>query len=302
MRPALGAIATLVVCVTLCGCRSDSVRPLPAGVTYQTMAERQNARVASIPRLWSRAVVSVDYLDREGERHYVQGDSSFFQLISPSRMALSVGKSGETFVWLGCDAERYWLIETKEHPQALVGRHDVLTPEKLRRLGLPAPPLDLFTLIGLSEWPAHTEPSAVPVVVTSRGRDVIRLDARRGSAVFRYLLDAKTRRPSTVSMLDERTGEETVVAQLDQYQGVETAGMGGSYPEMPTVIRIEQPSTGTVIKLSLSGMNDGVVNGGMKKGRLAAGNFDFDELLKSFGIRKIVDLDQQSELKEPDAE
>ncbi len=269
-------------------------------MSYDEIARRYNERAERLGRLWSRAVVSIEFIDREGGKRYEQGDG-FFQVVQPSKLALSVGKAGETFVWMGCDAERYWVLEPKQAKTASVGRHDQLTPAKLRALGLPCAPLDLISLIGVSPLPTGREARGSgggppkPIMALDGGVDVIQFDLERVGQTFRYLLDAKTLRPRVVSIVDRATRKLTTTARLDNYLGVETHTFAGAYPMMPALVRVEHIPTSSVIKFTLESMNDGLVNQGAKKGRLAPENFELDTLVEAYGPFEMVNLDAASE-------
>lgn len=289
----------------LVACRTDgpsattttSDTGVASAMSYDEIARRYNERAERLGRLWSRAVVSIEFIDREGGKRYEQGDG-FFQVVQPSKLALSVGKAGETFVWMGCDAERYWVLEPKQAKTASVGRHDLLTPAKLRALGLPCAPLELISLIGVSPLPTGREARGgsgggppKPIMALDGGADVIQFDLERGGQTFRYLLDAKTLRPRVVSIVDRATRKLTTTARLDNYLGVETQAFSGAYPMMPALVRVEHIPTSSVIKFTLESMNDGLVNQGAKKGRLAPENFDLDALVEAYGPFEMVDLD-----------
>lgn len=289
----------LIPWLALGGCKSDSPAAsssasAPAPITYAGIAERFNQRVDKLGRIWSRAVVSIDFTDDEGRRRYEQGEG-FFQVVRPSSLALSVGKAGETFVWMGCDAERYWVIEPRREKRASIGRHEALTPAKLKALLLPCAPLDLISLAGLRPLPVgdfrRGERPSEPIEALDRGDTFWQFDVPREGQTFRYLVEPKTLRPRVVSIVDRATGKLTTTARLDNYLGVEIQGMGGSYPVMPALVRVEHIPTGSVIKMTLDGMNDGLVNDGRRKGRLAPENFDFNALCDAFGVTEIFDLD-----------
>jgi hypothetical protein len=131
------------------GGKAGPVAGAPGGPTYRMLANAQNARAARLGKLWARATVSIDYRDSEGRKRWEQGEGHF-QVIQPSKLALSVGKLGEVFLWIGCDEERYWLIDTKGAKAAYVGRHELVTRGKIEALGLPVPPRDLIALAGMS--------------------------------------------------------------------------------------------------------------------------------------------------------
>ncbi|XHC24547.1 hypothetical protein ABWH91_09670 [Phycisphaerales bacterium ac7] len=121
--------------------------------TAEPVRIAHNARVERLGVLWSRGIVAFRYRDAEGKLRDDQGNANV-QLILPDRFAMRIHKVGETLLWIGCDAERYWMIDLLTEPsRAYVGRHDDFTGEKGERVGLPVPPRELSRLMGLEELP-----------------------------------------------------------------------------------------------------------------------------------------------------
>lgn len=273
------------------------------GVDRAEIIRRYNARVARLSRIWGRAIVSIEYTDDKGGRRYEQGDG-FLQFLQPSRLALSLGKASETLLWLGCDAERYWIIEPRER-RAAVGRHDRLNDRTLERLQLPAAPLDLIMMFGLSRLPEEDGASAaggggggggagaqVRWVRAEEGGTIwLQVDVERAGRAFRLRLDPKSALPRVVQALDRPGGSPIVSASLDRYLGVQILGEPAFFPQIPSLVRIDHITRNAVIKVTLEGLNDGRVDGGEAKGRLGARNFDFESLRQSQGVREIMDLD-----------
>ncbi|MFT3686154.1 MAG: hypothetical protein QM783_14740 [Phycisphaerales bacterium] len=76
-----------------------------SAVAYGEAAAKYNANVENLKRLFGFVVVQIEYVDKKGERHKEQGEGRI-QIIQPDHVALSVGKVGETFFWLGSDSQR----------------------------------------------------------------------------------------------------------------------------------------------------------------------------------------------------
>ena len=111
---ALGAAAAALL-LTLPGCKTGGPvdaaappdRPPP---TYPEFRQRWNANARHLDRLWARSTVAVRWTDRDGEKHYEQGDGHL-QVRDRSSFALSIGKLGEVLLWFGGDDDRYWLLD-----------------------------------------------------------------------------------------------------------------------------------------------------------------------------------------------
>lgn len=250
--------------------------------TYAEVAQRYNARTGRLQKVWARAVVSIRWRDQEGRRRYEQGDGHF-QFIAPSRFALSVGKFGDVFLWVGCDDDRYWLLEPKgDSKLGVAGRHGAVNEEKLDALGLPAAPLDLVRIAAVAPLPASPPPGASVAWSSDGAMLVVDLPSARG--LWRYWLDPATTLPRIIELLDSR-GEAVISAAMEQYGTVRLQGVGGFFPEMPTRVRATHHPSGSTLLLTLESMNDGGT------GRLLPEAFQLDALARLLGVSSIRDLD-----------
>jgi hypothetical protein len=253
--------------------------------TYREIATAYNQRTARLQRVWGRAVVSVEYTDDEGRRRSEQGEGHF-QVIQPSRLALSAGKLGEVILWIGCDADRYWFIDAKEHHRAWVGRHASATREKVESLGMPAPPRELLALAGITALPAPgLDARRDPVVRWGPNRKVLVFEVMRGGSRWRYTVDPRTHEPSRIEVIDGATGEPILSATLQLYENVTIRGEGYVPPKIASRIRCLHHPSGSNLGLSIADMVDG---GGNK---LREENFDFEALRERLGITEVVDAD-----------
>lgn len=259
----------------------EAASPARALPEYGEIVRRYNERTDRLTRVWARAVVSINFTNDRGEHRREQGEGHL-QMIQPSRLALSVGKLGEVLAWIGCDEDRYWLIDPKESKRAYVGRHALATPEKTARLGLPAAPQDLIRLIGVTPLaPASSNiiygwaPDRVNLVV----------EERIGAQIWRHVISESQMRPLKVELLRAQDRVILVSAALEDYEGVALRGVGGYFPQVATRVTARQPDDGAEMRVSLAGMNDG---GGS---RLSEDNFSFDALLGALGVTDVVDLD-----------
>lgn len=264
-----------------------------SSVAYAAIAKSYNERSARLAKVWARAVVSVEFKDEEGGTRREQGEGHF-QVIQPSKMALSAGKLSEVVLWIGCDADLYWFIDAAEHRRAWVGSHERATRRKIESLGMPAAPRELLALTGLTALPRSISPASDPVVRESADRSALEVEVSRGNALWRYTLDARTYEASRIEVLDPADGSLLIDAELGDYAPVKIKG-DGSPPRIARRMRALHVPSGSTLGLSISDMSDGGT------GRLQAPNFDFDALRELLGVREVVDLDAETPARRPAA-
>lgn len=253
--------------------------------TYRDIAATYNQRTARLQRIWGRAVVSVEYTDEDGDRRWEQGEGHF-QVIQPSKMALSAGKLGEVVLWIGCDNDRYWFIDAKEGHRAWVGRHASATREKIESLGMPAPPRDLLALAGITALPAPgADPRRDSVVRWGPDRKVLVFEVNRAGARWRYTVDPRTYEPSRIEVIDSANGEAIISATLEKYEQVKIRGENLVPPRLASRIRCLHHPSGSTLGLSIADM----VDGGAAK--LRDENFNFEALRQLLGVTEVVDAD-----------
>lgn len=280
-------LAATVLGALISGCAEKSrpslsaeARPAPA---YGDVVRAWNERADRLSRVWASGVISMNYTDDQGKRRYEQGEAHF-QLIQPDRLAVSASKLGETLLWAGCDGQRYWLLEPKEHKRAFVGRHSLASADKVSRLGLPALPVELPSLLGVTplRLPA---PGVEPKLTWSADGTRLELATRSsGGAMLTYSLDPATRLPRSATM--ERPGDpdSRVEVTLDDDQPVAIPGQAGNLPRFPARISVRRPASNSVLMLSLERMT-------ADPRKLRDQAFDFEALVGALGINEIIDLD-----------
>ena len=266
------------------GGKAGPVAGAAGGPTYRTLANAQNARAARLGKLWARATVSIDYRDSEGRKRWEQGEGHF-QVIQPSKLALSVGKLGEVFLWIGCDEERYWLIDTKGAKAAYVGRHELVTRGKIEALGLPVPPRDLIALAGMSPVAAGTASGSGDPVVVARGK-AASYSVMRGGVPWTTFVDAATLTPVRVEVAESAGSDAVIVAELSQYRDVPLKGSSGFFPRVATRVECLHTPSGSTMSVTLTDPSDGGTN------RLKPEAFDFEGLVEALGVSEVIDLDE----------
>lgn len=269
--------------VALPGCQGDrnAVAPradLPPLPTYAEVAARYNTRADKLGRLWARAVIRLTYKDEKGEPHTDQGEG-LLQMIRPERVALSIKKAGKMLFWFGCDDQRYWFFDVVDEKIARVGRH--ARPgerERTDAAGIAIPPRELFELIGLSPLDASARGTTA---WSPDGNTLIVTIPHPQGGVRVFSLDPGSFEPQNI---EQRTAKGAVVisARLKTYEGVDLTGVGGLRPRIATEIDAIHNETDTRIRLDLSEMKDSGISD------IA---FRFEDLCKSMGVDKIIDVD-----------
>lgn len=284
---AIAAIAAMSMLLGACatgqsGASSKSPRQAPPG--YDEVATRFNERADRLGRIWANATARFTYLDEDGDAHTEQGEGHF-QLIAPDRFALSIGKISEVLFWIGCDHDRYWFFQMYEGDRVSVGRNDNIGQPCSSDLGLPASPVDIIDLLGVTPL-GPTDHGATSwsnngkwLVVDTPGRQTWR----------RLFLDPKTLFPARIELYDPNdTAEPVVIATIEEYDKVELEGVGGFMPRAPSRLQIDHKASGTSLRLFLHNLNDGKTNG-----RLPDAAFSFESLVEAYGPDEIIVLDRR---------
>jgi len=281
---------------------------------YSVVAARHNERVNRLSRIWARAVVELEYLDEKERRRREQGEGHL-QIRRPGGVALDVGKLGQTYLWLGADDQRYWLFDLQDERELFVGRHENIGKACNRPLGLPAHPLEMVALLGVTpmsmeagmttgETPvppkkAMTDGASVaPEKSAERGttawsRDgrwiVVERSLRRGCE--RMFFDPQSFVPTRIELYPPTDADEPeVVAELHDYEQVTLRGVPGYFPMIASRVLIRHPESQTQITLHLSAMNDG-----MSRNRLSDEVFDLPSLMEAFSPTQVTALDRDCE-------
>ncbi|MEM7622456.1 MAG: hypothetical protein AAF235_04560 [Planctomycetota bacterium] len=264
----------------------DRGEPLPADEAADVV-ERYNARIERLERLWARLTIVADGVDAEGSPFREQGEGHL-QVARPDHVALTIGKLGDTRLYLGSNEERYWWIDVIDPSRktALVGTHADATPDKTARLGMPVQPLDLVELLGVLPMPADG-------VRAVRRRDaegepfigVVFDRVRSGAQVF-IELDPANLEPRRISIVvpdPQRPAAPFITsAKLDRYQIVTVNDDRRARPRVATRFLIHSVVTPGVVRVALYDPENRPI-------RDIA--FDLDRLLRAYRVEDVIDLD-----------
>ncbi|GAB4382879.1 MAG: hypothetical protein Kow0022_01390 [Phycisphaerales bacterium] len=279
-------LRALLVCalVVLAGCRQTVRTPRPRpGVTAGDVVRAQNERVAALDRLWSRVSVQVLARNEKGKRLRDQGEGHL-QIVQPSSIALSLGKVGQTLLYLGSNEQFYWWIDLVDSDEkvALVGRHERVTMDKAALLGVPVYPRDLVHMLGITPLPEASRDATLEW--DAHAHAGIRAPTESGER--RVWFDVDTMLPVRVELFD-RTGRLVLMSDLDRYDYVNVMGDATVKPKIAERADITIAADDTRVKLSLYDPENRAIR---------PTSFDFERLVRGFGVDTIYDLDAQPDL------
>jgi len=240
-----------LVAVGLVGCAGTGPpaadRAIPEGdpPTYAEVARAYNARVTLLDRLWSRTVVRVDYVDKDGRDRSEQVEGHL-QFIAPRRFLMTFNKLGELYFIIGSNEDVYWWIQLGEEKMATVGRYDADDDRPDAHVDLPVHPLDLIELLAIRPLPEDVAP---PTAWSESGLVRVDLPARWGTR--RLLFDPETLEPSRVELWD-RSGTLAAASDLTRYLDVIVErDEPGPTPRVAQRFWVEAPESRVSIKVDL---------------------------------------------------
>jgi len=246
---------------------------------FDVIAQRYDARVKRLERLWGSVSLRILGVDRDGEPVDEQAEA-YLQVIRPRKVALEVKKVGETYFYMGSNDTRYWWIDlhSEERP-AIVGTHENATPKAVEQLGVPLHPLDLLELLGITPIGTTVNAWGAKVNWSQDGKlVVVRVPGRWGPR--EYLLDPETFEPQKIALLDPR-GQVAAMAELQSYQPVAVRDDAKAEPRMAKRFVVDVPPNTT-----LTMRFEQVENREIKDKP-----FDFEYLKKVFRVREVRDAD-----------
>lgn len=249
-----------------------------AGPEYSTVAAGFNANVEPLKTFFASTIVRMKWIDRDEQRRNEQGEGRL-QVMRPDRVAMSVGKVGEVFFWLGCDAQRYWWFDLSDKPRTLfVGTHDRYETSAARRVGVVVPPRDLVCLLGIVPLPEQGG-----LTQYSSDKKLIGVTTNLPSGQRqRMWLNPVSWLPVKIELYNT-FGDLELVADLSQPDSVDIRG----YPNKPTINTraiIGHQASRSEITIDLSDMQDG-------KDRIVPEAFNLNLLAQRLRAEKAYDLD-----------
>ncbi|MFP4145352.1 MAG: hypothetical protein ACOCTI_06900 [Phycisphaeraceae bacterium] len=293
MRTQLAVVGLLAAAV-LAGCAPTRIagpgrlpevdRPAGPVPSYREIAERYNANLSGLDRLWATSVTSLRWVDEEGDRQFEQGEGNFI-FVQPRNVALTIGKLGEPKLWGGSSETHYWLFELLGDPEtAWIGRHRYIGRPCARELPIPVNPTRVPYLLGL--LPLEQEIDDPPEVEVYRGYYVLYYRQDQ----LRMVLDPETYRPVRVDLTNE-AGESVVISRLYDPEGVDMLGIpAAAGPKVASRAEIFVPGEEAQMKLFLSNLTDG-----REEGKINEAAFNLDRLIRAYEPERLILLDEACE-------
>ncbi len=257
--------------------------------TGQEFVDVYNKNVRKLQNLYINSSVTLDYKkDGKATRDIVDGR---VWLSQPNKLALNIKKIDNNLFWLGCDDEKYWMIDLYNKPRVgFVGRHGAEVVSGGEEMVLPATPKELISLfafskITLSEEQLAGELEYVDGKYESRGVKGFLIEPV--GVNVRYLVDPFTFDPLRIDVLDQE-GYSVVVCYLTKHRGFEVKGYDlAVLPRIAGKYDVRAIDRGGRMSLEVSDLT-------IKK--MPQGVFDMGKTFKNFKVQpeRIYDLNQKS--------
>ena len=284
----IAAVAALALVLASAGCAKNgdtSMTPLPASIngredlpSYAELVERYNANLQRLDRMWATTVVALRYKDENDRWQREQGEGHFI-FISPDRVALTVGKVGNTILWAGSNEERFWLLDLRKDGIAHVGLRENLGRACSQPLPLPVTPDVVPYLLGLLPLDSQVGPLGGAVQLVD-GHYVIEPTGLN----LRIKLNVDTALPMQVDLLDPQ-GQTVIVSELSQHRRVQVEGLALG-PRVATRVQISVVDEDARMNIAMADMNDG-----RRHNTIRDRTFDYDHLIRVHKPAEIRQLD-----------
>ncbi|MBL1216173.1 MAG: hypothetical protein D8M59_01610 [Planctomycetes bacterium] len=287
-----------VLLVGVAGCNGLGDKDVPADdaiviPTYEELAASQNGRVGKITSYWARGTFEVKWREADGSTRTEIGDGHLV-FKPPNRIALTLSKLGEEFLWAGCDDERFWLFLGGDDSIGYVGRNENVSHPAADLLPLPVHPLDLLELLGLfalpdASNPADRLPPTPEVVLGHPGRFGLRYNWDQHERPYRFAsFNPDTLLPDWVGFYVPGREPRRLSASLTQYASMSIVGLNpGEYPKVPEWVEINDDDHRGWIRLSLRDPSDRTGSGREINNRL----FDYKTVKRKMRPGTVVVLD-----------
>ena len=292
-----GALAAMAC--SSAGCCLLYPRPKFTASLEQLVGE-YNANARPVPRLWARATIELSLVTNKGAVR-------FGSVLAPPNGLLLLDKGKDrlgphNFVLIGkeagtraevfrlgnslADGEYYYWYHYGEYGGGAYGRTELAGARAAGAISID--PLQLLSVLGICELPDDF--TRLPTVVMrmddskacKRAYVLTYIDGRPGVVpvglgreVYFHWDDKKPRRPFMIKFLD-RSQRAVMTARVKSYRPIEMErpdNEPGAAPVMPTDIEITWPKTGSRLRIVLSEVSTGGVDGEVFKfwARLPAG-------------------------------
>ncbi len=252
--------------------------------SYAELVQRYNANIAGLDRLWARADVTLRYKDEKGRWRSDRGDDSKLLLRLPDEVALAVGGIGPPVLWIGGDAERYWVFHLRDEKPVYFGSRAMIGSASTESLPSPIYPHQLPWMLGVVPLDPNVTSNG-PLIEWHRGYYLIEPPGTN----TRMLIDPRTARPIRIDLLDPQ-GRSTLAVRLHDPVPVQQGGTTSSAtPTVPSRIEAWVLGEDTQVTLKLRTVRDGRGDRAIERAFDTA--FDFERLLRAHQPGVQVDLD-----------
>ncbi len=257
--------------------------PRPAEMPeYRELAQRYNANIQGIEKIWARAKFSAIYYNDKGKLKRQDASDSKVIYRRPSDIALVVGSDApgvDMVMWAGSNETEYWLFELHGENRLMFGKHENVGKPGTRRLPLPIQPRDLPALMGI-----------MPLNPDAPG--FVDWDARNGwyivdlpMSYLRLSIDPQTYVARSVEILN-RERYSVLSAELDGHVNLAVEDQTDK-AVLPMQVRVAKPASPESLTLELRDVD---LSPGIRK--LNNLQFDLEKLRKQFEPEVVDNLDQ----------
>jgi hypothetical protein len=291
---AIIALAVSGLALGLSGCQQppiipDQLGPEPVEIdqptpTYRALVERYNANVNKLGSIWASTEVHLRWQGEAGQAQSEHGDGTLI-IVRPRKVALTIGKLGNTVLWAGSNADGYWLFDKRDNSKVYFGRYRHIDKPCSRSLPMPIQPDAVPYLLGTMPLDPGNA-SADDAVERYNGYYLIEppgLDVR-------LWLHPKTAQPRRVDLLDDN-GEKAVTAVLSDLEPMRLTDV--AHEDWPTLaheariyLHTEDETQQANVRIQLKNTSDGQFGD-----RINPKAFNFDTLMQVHDPKRTIDLD-----------